>query len=160
MTSTEILSESYQEEEASVSEEEEETPDGVAVVETVVTARRRRRGQSWSSNSPLSQPLPPQESSREFRNAIFYVMSVLLLSLQLLVLLTGSVCVAPVLFHSALTPHCSSPLNYWVALLCMALHWLLVSTTCLWWCLVRRTLNSKDSQQGFSFTEQDFYLDD
>ena len=55
MTSTGILSESYQEEEASVSEEEEETPDGVAVVETVVTARRRRRGQSWSSNSGIQE---------------------------------------------------------------------------------------------------------
>ena len=79
-----LLSESYQEEELGGPgetgdqpgvEEVEETPDGV--VETVATSRGRRRvrGQSWSSqHSGSSRAESHTDCSRDFRNAIFYVM--------------------------------------------------------------------------------------
>ena len=144
--------------------EREETPDGVAVV----LARRRHTAQSWPSSSDISRPLAGRETCRDLRHVSFYVMSVLLLSLQLLVLLTGSVCLTPVLLDSARggrwppSPHCTFPLNYWVALLCMSLNWLLVSSTGLWWCLVRASLNTNTShrQTGVSFAECDYYMDD
>ena len=59
--------------------EREETPDGVAVV----LARRRHTAQSWPSSSDISRPLAGRETCRDLRHVSFYVMSVLLLSLQM-----------------------------------------------------------------------------
>ena len=46
-------------------------------------------------------------------------------------------------------------------MLCMSLNWILVTSTVLWWNLVRKQLSKQtDNQPVGGFTQIDFYMDD
>ena len=116
-------------------------PDGA--VGAIVVLNRRN----------LKDPAAEAENSTKTRLEIIQLVRKILMFVEMVALLIGTVMLYPLVMVSLFwdwrlpLPHCEAPVKYWVILLCVSIHWCIMITAGIWW-LVNRKLIAAVNNTG------------